>query len=120
MRKWAWAAVLFAVSLSGLAQEVGIDARPDLQIDHQRTRWIEHVINSIATIKPGMTRQDLSHTLTSEGGLSTRTQRKYVYKHCPLIKVDVEFSAVDKGTDESPADKIVKISRPYLEYSISD
>jgi len=57
---------------------------------------------------------------TEEGGLSRRTQQKYAYRHCPYIKVDVEFSPLEDAQDKSPGDKIVKISRPYLEYSISD
>jgi hypothetical protein len=73
-----------------------------------------------------MTRKDLFSVFSEEGGLSTRTQRRYVYKHCPYVKVDVEFSAVNDvdenqdGLTEKPEDRIVKISRPYLEYSIMD
>jgi hypothetical protein len=58
-----------------------------------------------------------------EGGLSTRKQRTYVLKQCPYIKVDVEFSPVANEKDlleEMLEDKITKISRPYLQYSITD
>jgi hypothetical protein len=76
----------------------------------------------IATIKPGMTRRELQQVFTAEGGLSTRTRRTYVLSQCRTIKVDVEFLAVGKENDmqEMLEDKIVKISRPYLEYSILD
>jgi hypothetical protein len=72
-----------------------------------------------------MTRRDLFTVISAEGGLSTRTRRRYVYKRCSYIKVDVEFSRADvdaspDSTIENLDDRIVKISRPYLEYSIMD
>jgi hypothetical protein len=80
-------------------------------------------MRSILTVKPGATRRDLLKVFTDEGGLSTRTHRKYVHKQCPYIKVDVQFApAGDEGNGftEMPEDKIITISRPYLEYSIAD
>ena len=121
MRKVTWATFLLTFTVVGvLAQEVAIDARPGLQIDQEHTRWIQHVMNSILTIKPGMTRKDLSSVFTTEGGLSTRSEHRYIYKHCQNIKVDVQFAPIDQEADESPDDKIVKISKPYLEYTIFD
>jgi hypothetical protein len=119
-------AILFFANAGVPAQEAVVDAQSRLQIDQEHTRWIDHVMRSIATVKPGMARKELFSVLTEEGGLSTRTRRRYVYKNCPYIKVDVEFSPVNEigtgqeATSEDPDDKIVKISRPYLEYSIMD
>ena len=121
MRKPLGTTFLLMFTVVGvLAQEVAMDARPGLQVDQEHTQWIQRVMNSILTIKPGMTRKDLSRVFTTEGGLSTRSERRYVYKHCQNIKVDVQFSPVDQDANESPEDKIVTISKPYLEYSISD
>jgi hypothetical protein len=61
--------------------------------------------------------------LPKKAGLSNRTHRTFVYKDCPYIKVDVEFVSVGRKDDritEMPADKISKISHPYLEYSVMD
>ena len=118
-------AVLIMTDAAVPAQETVIDARGGRQIAQEHTQWIDHVMRSIATIKPGMTRRDLFTVFSEEGGLSTSARRRYVYKHCPYIKVDVEFSPADvdaspDATTENPDDKIVKISRPYLEYSIMD
>ena len=101
------------------------EAPPRFQIDREHTNWIDHVMRSISTIKPGMKRRDLFTVFTEEGGISTRTRKGYVYKHCPYIKVDVEFSPADADTNpdaltENPEDTIVKISRPYLEYAHVD
>jgi hypothetical protein len=92
-------------------------------IDEEHTKWIDSVITSILTIKPGATRKDLLRVFKEEGGISSRTRRKYVYKECPYIKVDVEFAPVgdqDKLVEEMPEDKVTSISRPYLEYGITD
>ena len=120
MRRLGLVVVLLITTLGVLAQEVVIDMRPELKIDQEHTQWIDQVMRSIATIKPGMTRKELLRVLTTEGGLSTRKQQRYVYRHCPYIKVAVEFSPLDDGQEPSPEDKIVKISQPFLEYSITD
>jgi hypothetical protein len=87
------------------------------------TRSIESVMEAIDAIKPGMTRADLLTVFTVEGGISTRARRTYVYRSCPNIKVEVDFKAVTNPDDrltEMSDDKIFKLSRPYLQYSVMD
>ena len=70
-----------------------------------------------------MKRQDLLKVFTTEGGLSTRFQRTYVYAECPYIKVNVRFKAAsDEGNvvAEEPDDIIESISQPYLGWSAMD
>jgi len=89
----------------------------------EHTEWIAKSLKEIEGIKVGMARLDLLRVFKEEGGLSTRTQRRYVYRDCPYIKVDVEFEPVGEPLNrlsESPKDKIIKISRPFLEWSIMD
>jgi len=89
------------------------------QIDGEHTSWIMGVLNATHTIKVGMPRSDLMKVFTTEGGLSTRSQRTYVYRQCPYIKVDVKFAASSRN-EERPTDKITEISRPYLDWSVAD
>lgn len=89
-------------------------------ISRQETLWIDKVLREISTIRAGMSRKDLLKVFREEGGLSTRTQRTYVFRECPYIKVDAVFSAVGGGLSESDEDKLISISRPYLAYSIMD
>jgi hypothetical protein len=89
----------------------------------ERTKWIAKVLRQIAKIEPGMKRQDLLKVFTTEGGLSTRSQRTYVYSECPYIKVNVRFKAANNernGVDEEPDDIIESISQPYLAWSVMD
>lgn len=116
-------AISFAISITAVgasAQQSKTDAKPDLSIDEEHTHWIEQVMQSIATIKPGMTRRQMLRLLASEGGLYSRREGRYVYKQCPLIKVTVKFEPIDQGMDFSPGDKIIEVSKPFLEPTIAD
>jgi hypothetical protein len=89
----------------------------------ERTKWVAKVLRQIARIEPGMKRQDLLKVFTTEGGLSTRFQRTYVYSECPYIKVNVRFKAAnheENGVEEEPDDIIESISQPYLAWGVMD
>lgn len=89
----------------------------------ENTKWVAKSLSEIESVKVGMTRADLLKVFKQEGGISNRVWQRYVYHECPFIKVDVEFEPVgDPGNmlNRSPSDKIVKISKPFLERSISD
>lgn len=85
--------------------------------------WVAKRLTAIQTIKIGMTRGDLLKLFTVEGGASNRTNRTYVFRECPYIKVDVEFEPVGAPQDKLKGqieDRIVTISKPYLERSVID
>lgn len=86
-------------------------------------RFIGESLKDISEIKVGMTRKDLLESFGEEGGISTRTQRNYVYNKCRFIKVAVKFSPVGNEQNkavESANDKIIEISKPFLEYAVID
>jgi hypothetical protein len=115
--------LLLATAIVSSAQKNINPEQRRSEVDLEHTKWIDSVMSSILTIKPGATRKDLLRVFTEEGGLSTRTHRTYVYKRCPYIKVDVRFAPVgdeDNGFTEMPEDKVITISRPYLQYSGMD
>lgn len=91
--------------------------------------WVTDVLKRMQTIKVGMTRTELLSVFTTEGGIYGPLQRTFVSRDCPYFKVDVEFEAVGRpATDvdgrgamvEGNQDRIVKISRPYLQFSHMD
>ncbi len=45
----------------------------------EHTEWITKSLEEMLTIKAGMTRADLLKVFAEEGGISTRSQRRYVY-----------------------------------------
>jgi hypothetical protein len=110
---------VFVLTLTGngIAQNANGNGRSE--IAREQTKWIEGVLRSIEAVKVGMTRSELLKVFTGEGGLSTTSQRTYVYRQCPYIKVDVKFAS-DSPAQELPTDRIVEISRPYLAWSVAD
>jgi hypothetical protein len=99
------------------------------QTSEQHTAWVAESLKRMQTVKPGMSRAELLKVFTTEGGLSTGLRRIYVYRECPLFKVDVEFTPANRPARdsngrvtlfESDADIIKSISRPYLEWPVSD
>jgi hypothetical protein len=100
---------------------VALEGTPVL--DEEHTQWVSNVLGWTGNIKPGMTRKDLLRVFTEEGGLSWRTQRTYVLKGCPYVHIKVKFSPVADERDHltaMPGDKIVEISKPFLDYAYMD
>ncbi len=99
------------------------------QTSQAHVAWVAEVLKRMETIKSGMTRKTLLTVFTTEGGLSTGLQRTFVSRDCPYFKVDVEFQAVGRpNRDENGRvtlvkgneDIILKVSTPYLQFSVMD
>jgi len=122
--------ILLAVVAIGGANAFQASPRPSqLQSSQDHVTWVAQTLQRMQTIRPGMARGDLLKVFTTEGGLSTGLQRTFVSRECPYFKVDVEFQAVgrpDRDEDgrvtmvEDSRDIILKISQPYLQFSIKD
>ena len=114
--------LLTAITFVSIAIHAEEQRAESNKIDAALTEKIKDALTELAKIKAGMTRAELLKIVATEGGISTRTGRRYVYTKCPYIKVDVEFEIVDdvERFGESSKDKIVKISKPFLEWSIAD
>lgn len=92
-------------------------------LTQERTYWIAKVLRQIEKIEPGMRRKELGGILTTEGGISNRFQRTYIYVDCPYIKVTVRFKAAGdeaNALNEDPDDTIESISRPFLQWTVMD
>ena len=111
---------------SCMAHSVG--AEPS-QFDQDAASWVGDAFLEIETVKVGMTRGQLFALFATEGGVFSGLRSTYVYRRCPLIKVDVEFEAVGRPSRDaegrvtmvaSDQDIIIKISRPYLARQVID
>jgi hypothetical protein len=120
----AIAAFLFALVISLPVQSLRGSQGSSAQIE-----WVARSLKEMQTIKVGMTRAELMKVFTTEGGLSGGLSRTYVYRECPYFKVDVEFRPVGRPVrdragrvtlTEAKGDVIMKISKPYLGWSIID
>jgi hypothetical protein len=117
--------------LSGATITVAVigQVRPEAATQRDRVAWVAESLKRMQTVKPGMTRTDLLKVFTTEGGLSTGLHRTFVSRDCPYFKVDVEFKVVGRPDRDASGrvtlvegnqDIIVKISRPYLQFSLMD
>ncbi|HEY3853381.1 MAG TPA: hypothetical protein VGO67_03190 [Verrucomicrobiae bacterium] len=105
------------------SDEVIIGVAPKPATNKDLTKQISEILTECQKIKPGMARGELLNVFTTEGGLSTAARRTFVYRGCPYIKVDVDFTLPNsnqKTVEERPTDTIIKISKPYLDWSIGD
>ena len=124
--------VLLLLSMIAIVDSAFV--RPARSTSQERTTqdhiaWVNHTLKRMETIKPGMTRFDLLKVFKTEGGLSTGLRRRFVSQDCPYFKVDVEFKAVARLDSDNTGfvlfpednrDIIVKISKPYLEFTVGD
>jgi hypothetical protein len=84
---------------------------------------VARAIDAVNKIKKDMLRSDVEKEFRLEGGLFSRNQTFYVYKNCPFIKIKVAFELDPSYKDfvtGSPKDRVLSVSKPYLEYSVTD
>jgi len=101
----------FAIVFASGRGNLGSDVRDNCA-------WVQELLDHIESVQVGMPRAELEKFFTTEGGIYSRSQRTYVYRNCPLIKVDVEFAPSEQN--QNSVDRITKISRPYIARPIAD
>jgi hypothetical protein len=93
------------------------------------TEWVGKVYDRMLAITLGMTRAQLLQVFERDGGLSTSLQGRFVSRDCLYFKVEVEFEAVGRPFRdangritmvEANEDRIIRISRPYMEPRFAD
>jgi hypothetical protein len=75
------------------------------------------VLNTIRDIQAGDTRSKVELNFEEDGGMQFPPQTRYVWKDCKYVKIEVEFSPSGPSESRSflPTDKVIKVSKPYLE-----
>jgi|SRR5947209_15292046 len=118
----ALTALAFALTLPAFSNQNKKEAR-GLQAVREHQEWVQKSLTEMETIRVGMTRADLLKVFVEEGGISSRTTETFAYRECPYFKVNVQFEPVGDvhGNDSgSHGDKIVNISKPYLDWIVAD
>jgi hypothetical protein len=121
---------LFSIIVIGNSASVRLaqsaSPQPCVQ-DHEA--WLADLLKKMDTIKPGITRAELLRVFRTEGGVPTGLRRTFVSRDCPQVKVDVEFKPVARADSfndrvffsvEDNRDIIVKVSKPYLQFTVED
>lgn len=87
---------------------------------------VKEALDDSLHIKVGTTRREVEKYFTPDGGLqffsTTRSTTRYVYLKCEFIKVDISFKSAVRGEQNlgSPDDIVENVSKPYLEYPVTD
>jgi hypothetical protein len=82
---------------------------------------MEAALKAVQNLSPGSPRAKVELDFRPDGGLQPfQGPTRYVFKKCPLVKVDIEFTHFDGEQDGLPSDQIINVSRPYLEYPAYD
>ena len=115
-----WPAVrFFAVLLCITLLTSACSRKPDAEMVMDQR--LHDIITDFRGITPGKTRADLESFCDTQGG--TSTNGTFVHRRCKYAKVDVDFTTTDpqqKPDERRPTDKVIKVSKPYLEYSLWD
>jgi hypothetical protein len=115
--------ILFALAMPVHGDNSPVKVDPFKLVDPAFSKEIGTALTEIETIKPGQTRRDLLKLFSMDGGLTSRSVTRYLYLRCEAIKVDVTFEKVGDPTEKfpfNPDDKIITISKPYLEWPFLD
>ena len=86
----------------------------------EHTQWVAGVLAAAEQLHPGMSRSDIMKQFEPDGGTSTIEQQTYVFQQCPYIKIDVTFVTPLHDSTHRGEDKILTISKPYLEKPRAD
>ncbi len=122
-------ALALGLAALGRSRSVGRQTSFAARTSQEHTAWVGESLRRMQSIKAGMTRADLLKVFTTEGGISTRLRRTYVYPECPYFKVDVEFEPAGRPArdaagrvplEESGEDVIKSVSRPYIDWGVAD
>jgi hypothetical protein len=82
---------------------------------------IEEALKAAQTLTPGTPRSKVEMDFRPDGGLQPfYGPSRYLFKKCPSIKIEIEFTHFDGQQDGLPSDQVIKVSRPYLEYPFYD
>jgi len=83
---------------------------------------VSGALKAVQELAPGSSRALLEQKFEVDGGMQFPGNSRYLFRQCPYVKIDVEFQG-DGIKDRAallPTDKIVRVSKPYLEYPSSD
>lgn len=122
-------ALALAACLAVLALTASAPSAQGTRETQDHTEWVRKILLETEKVRAGSTRAEFNKVFVRQGGLSTGLQATYVYRECPYIKVDVRFAAVGRPErdaqgrvtlEESDADVVREISRPYLDWAVAD
>ncbi len=114
--------------VSALASVLGLSllpTGPKVQINEAGSAWAARCLADFQTVKPGMTRLEVERQFPMDGGMHGMALVPYTHPSCRMFKIDVEFECQHDKADmgrlvKGPDDKVIRVSKPYLEAACYD
>jgi hypothetical protein len=113
--------MFFALTFLRGAQQAGNAQQINTQ--DQLEALIREAISAVGKLKEGSIRSEVERDFILDGGLQSRGTSRYIFKNSRYIKIEVTFSNDERSgswIDGSPEDRVVNVSKPYLEYPFTD
>jgi hypothetical protein len=113
---------LTLLSVIALAED-----KPEKQDDDakKKNEWVQSCLKDFESIKAGMTREQVEKKFPMDGGLQTASPTRFVHPQCRYFKIEVGFEFQRDEADGNRAvmgktDKVIAVSKPYLERPFAD
>lgn len=82
---------------------------------------MEQALKDYQQLKDAKTRRDVEKYMVPDGGMQFPARTRYLYTKCEYLHVDVEFELVKPAEIVSlPDDKVIRVSKIYVEYPAKD
>jgi hypothetical protein len=116
--------VFFAIAVLSAAQLHGQSPKRPGSSSDQCCSVVQNALQALDRIRKGTKRSEIEEQFVIDGGLFSRERTRYSFRLCPLIKVDIAFDADPKDSagfaTGSPNDTVSAVSKPYIEYPVTD
>jgi len=123
--KWRWEKVktfakfLIPVVLAGTLSAA--NPRAERGNDDVSCPLIEQALKDYQQVRVAPTRREVARYFVPDGGMQFPARTRYAYQKCKYIHVDVEFELLKPGEISSlPDDKVINVSKLYVEYPAKD
>jgi hypothetical protein len=84
-------------------------------------QFLDRALSDYHTIKVGQTRAEIGKHFVPADGIQFPGRTRYVYTKCEYLHLDVEFQLVKpEEITPIPDDKVIAISKLYIEYPVRD
>lgn len=108
------------VSLLFLGTPPAGNPRAEQQGNANECQFLKQVLNDYQHVRIGSTRRDVERYFTLGGGGQFPSKARYVHPKCNYLHVEVGFELLKPEEGSSPEDKVVEVSRLYVEYPAKD
>jgi hypothetical protein len=113
--------VRFSPAVLLMSVLLAVSPRAEQNMDKTTCSLVQQALRDSRQVKNATTRGDVVKYFVPDGGLQFPAKTRYVHPRCEYLHVDVEFELVKPSEIASlPDDKVIGVSKRYVEYTAKD